>query len=279
MAEVDYSKLDDDFKKKLAKWEANNPANQQLQVLSDLAIMMQEQLNVLDAIEKGSQTNAKDHGRLLIDMKEKLDSLNSKEAPEMPDYAEPVMEGFKDLKTALTASIKAIDVKPDVKVEAPSVSVESPKVDVDLKGVEKALKTDLPKAFEKAVKAIPQPKEIKQPDYTKKFDEMLKVLADIDTASRLKPQFPVTQLNQIKTGIDSIVTNTAGTTNYTTRIEEDSVNSNYTYIGNAVIGSAEASAVWQIKRLDATTGLIKLWSGGTDDFDKVWNNRESGSYS
>jgi hypothetical protein len=70
----------------------------------------------------------------------------------------------------------------------------------------------------------------------------------------------------------------SSTTNYTTRIAENSGNSNLTYIGNAIIGSSEASAVWQIKRLDATTGLIKLWSGGTDAFDKVWDNRESGSY-
>lgn len=71
----------------------------------------------------------------------------------------------------------------------------------------------------------------------------------------------------------------SSTTNYTTRIEEDSVNSNYTYIGNAVIGSSEASAVWQIKRLDATTGLIKLWQDGDDLFNNAWSKREAGNYS
>jgi len=72
---------------------------------------------------------------------------------------------------------------------------------------------------------------------------------------------------------------TTSTTNYTTRIEEDSGDANLTYIGNAVIGSSEASAVWQIKRLDATTGLIKLWRDGNDNFDNAWSTREAGSYS
>ena len=69
------------------------------------------------------------------------------------------------------------------------------------------------------------------------------------------------------------------TTNYTTRIEEDSGDSNLTYIGNAVIGSAEASAVWQIKLLDSTAGLVKLWRDGNDNFDNAWSTREAGSYS
>jgi len=68
------------------------------------------------------------------------------------------------------------------------------------------------------------------------------------------------------------------TTNYTTRIETDSVNSNLTYIGNAVIGTAESASSWQIKRLDSTNGLIKLWANGSDDFNVEWDNRESEVY-
>lgn len=71
----------------------------------------------------------------------------------------------------------------------------------------------------------------------------------------------------------------SSTPNYTTRIETDSVNSNLTYIGNAVIGTAESTSAWQIKRLDSTTGLIKLWRDGDDSFNNQWSTRESGSYS
>jgi len=70
----------------------------------------------------------------------------------------------------------------------------------------------------------------------------------------------------------------AGSTNYTTRIAEDSGDSNLTYIGKAAIGSATSSAVWQIQKIDETTGMVITW-GGTGAFDNIWNNRESLSYS
>jgi len=70
--------------------------------------------------------------------------------------------------------------------------------------------------------------------------------------------------------------NIGGSTNYTTRIETVGT---LTYIGNAVIGSATSGALWQIKRLDSTSGLIKLWADGNDNFDNIWDNRASLSYS
>lgn len=78
---------------------------------------------------------------------------------------------------------------------------------------------------------------------------------------------------------DDIITaigNIGGSTNYTTRIETVST---LTYIGNAVIGSATSGALWQIKRLDTTSGLTKLWADGNDNFDNIWDNRASLSYS
>lgn len=66
----------------------------------------------------------------------------------------------------------------------------------------------------------------------------------------------------------------SSTTNYTTRIETVGT---LTYIGNAAIGSSEANAVWQIKRLE-TPGLTKLWADGNDLFDNIWANRASLGY-
>mgnify|MGYP006992597009 CR=1 FL=1 len=48
---------------------------------------------------------------------------------------------------------------------------------------------------------------------------------------------------------------------------------NYTYIGKALCGSATSDAVWQIKRIDATTGTIIQWADGDQDFDNVFDNR------
>lgn len=78
--------------------------------------------------------------------------------------------------------------------------------------------------------------------------------------------------DEIITAIGSIG---GGSTNYTTRIVTVGA---LTYIGNAPIGSATSAAVWQIKRLE-TPGLTKLWADGNDNFDNVWDNRASLSYS
>lgn len=52
-----------------------------------------------------------------------------------------------------------------------------------------------------------------------------------------------------------------------------------TYIGNAVPGSATSDNVWQIKRLDTTSGFKKRWADGNDNFDNIWDNYASLSYS
>jgi len=48
---------------------------------------------------------------------------------------------------------------------------------------------------------------------------------------------------------------------------------NYTYIGKALCGSATASAVWQIKRIDVTAGTIIQWAMGTQDFTNIFDDR------
>jgi hypothetical protein len=60
----------------------------------------------------------------------------------------------------------------------------------------------------------------------------------------------------------------------------DEVNKNLSYIGKSVIGSSQASAVWQISRLQ-TTGNVTLlqYADGDDSFNNIWNNRASLTYS
>ncbi len=52
-----------------------------------------------------------------------------------------------------------------------------------------------------------------------------------------------------------------------------------TYVGQAAIGSLTSSAVWQIKKLDETSGSIITWADGDDSFDNIWDNRASLTYS
>lgn len=57
----------------------------------------------------------------------------------------------------------------------------------------------------------------------------------------------------------------------------------YVYVGTAPCGTATSSSVWQIKRIDSSTGDI-LWakasgdSVGNSNFDKCWDDRASYTY-
>lgn len=51
----------------------------------------------------------------------------------------------------------------------------------------------------------------------------------------------------------------------------------YTYVGNAVIGSSLANAVWKIAKI-STTGVVTR-ADGNSNYDNIWNNRTSLSYS
>jgi hypothetical protein len=59
---------------------------------------------------------------------------------------------------------------------------------------------------------------------------------------------------------------------------DDATTANITYIGKATIGSATSSAVWQIQRLDESSGLVKTWADSNASFDNVWDDRASLSY-
>lgn len=59
----------------------------------------------------------------------------------------------------------------------------------------------------------------------------------------------------------------------------DEASSTITYVGEAEPGTSAASALWRIKRLDSTSGLLVTWADGDSDFDKVWNDRATYSYS
>lgn len=59
----------------------------------------------------------------------------------------------------------------------------------------------------------------------------------------------------------------------------DSGDANVSYIGKAPPGTATSAAKWQIKKIDKTTGTIGTLADGDANFDNVWDNRESLSYS
>ena len=57
-------------------------------------------------------------------------------------------------------------------------------------------------------------------------------------------------------------------------------NLNYYYIGEANPGTVESEAKWRIKRIEEIGDDYNiLWASGTAEFDKIWENRASFTYS
>ena len=214
--------------------------------------------------------------------KEKVDIT----IPEQKDY----VAQFKELTKAINAVEKVVKGQKLV-AEAPIVNVPETNVNVeapDLKPIEDSIGSGS-KDVVKAVKGIKIPELNTDPieKLLKKTNKLLEELPDyMPSGGGGGSSWVAVNSDGVPVPIqleaDGSIKVTGGggssTTNYTTRIETDSVNSNLTYIGNAVIGTAESASSWQIKRLDSTTGLIKLWANGSDDFNVEWDNRESETY-
>ena len=60
----------------------------------------------------------------------------------------------------------------------------------------------------------------------------------------------------------------------------DDVGGGTTYIGEAIPNTLESAALWRIKRMVETgPDIVILWADGDANFDNVWQDRASLSYS
>lgn len=76
------------------------------------------------------------------------------------------------------------------------------------------------------------------------------------------------------------VTGTVSTTAPTPyAIQYEEASATITYIGEADAGTATSAASWRIKRMSTASGIVITWADGNTNFDNVWNNRASLSYS
>jgi hypothetical protein len=65
---------------------------------------------------------------------------------------------------------------------------------------------------------------------------------------------------------------------YKTQLDDTST-ANVTYIGKALPGSATSASVWQVSKMDETTGLVITFKNGSASFNTAWDDRLTGSYS
>ena len=118
-------------------------------------------------------------GVVLLDVREALQDIKKREDPEQKDFSKPVVDAINKLEKAVN-----IEVKPQVNVSSPDVKVPP----VDLKKIEKILKTDMPKAFEKAIKLVPKTPKTDFEPLLDAWEGISEQLQSIDTATRMKPQ-------------------------------------------------------------------------------------------
>jgi hypothetical protein len=174
---INYKDLTDEQRDKLDNYEHNKKQLEKLQDITDITQDLSYQFDKL--IENKDLT---DIGALLLDMRESLDSIKNKEDVEFPNFTKPVTDAFTKLELSIGRALKEVAKQPEIHVDAPPVNVSAPSV--DLKGIEKLLKGEIPKAFKEAIAQIPK---TEMPAYPDRWDEVLKWLQDIDTGTRMKP--------------------------------------------------------------------------------------------
>ena len=266
------SDLPEDLLKKLEGWEANQPQNKTVRLLEDIAAMVQEAVMVMG--EAPDDTNEKQKGAILVDIRESLAAIRDKEQKELPDFSKPIVDVIAKLDKSFADAIKSIDVKPTV--EAPQVRVDAPKI--DLSGVERILKKDVPEAFKKAIAAIPKT-EVNIPETDNSslenlLQEVSEKLSDIDTATRMKPipgSMKISNLGEISP--ESLTVKKA--------LSEviQVVDANNTYIGQSIPGTPLAEASWRIKKVVVSGDTTTIyWADGDGGFTKQWTQRAVYSY-
>lgn len=273
MQKPDYSKISPELRAKLEELDKQRPENQSLQKLQDIALMLQDILMTDDEKRKSSNKTIEEFGALLTDARESLQTIANKEDKEFPDFAKPIT----DLLDKLVEAVNSKEYSPKIEVKSPNITVDAPQVnvnapDVDLKGIEKILKTEMPRAFEEAISKIP---ETVIPEYPDRWDEVMEWLESIDTASRMKPVFP-TELKVVNPDGSSIGS-VSGSTTYITILRAKTGDPETTYVGKAAPGTATSDAAWQIASLDENTNLDLLYADG-GAFTQVYDDREGLTY-
>lgn len=255
---IDQTKLTPEQRDKL---DAYYQTQDQLKTLQDLADMTHELVN-LAADTKENTGKLEALGAVLTDAREQLVSLNKKEAPEAPDYAKPIVTAIYKLETALRSQ-----KTPDVNVAAPNVQVDAP----DLTEFTRILRTDIPKAFEKAIKSIPKV-ELSQPDngpLLKAWEGISEQLVSIENATRMKPlpgSIKVSNLSEIASGSGS------SEVDYSVNDIEEGTTSYY--------GKSNASGAFLVLKVtDTSVSYATVTNnGGVASYTDAWTNRATLTY-
>lgn len=176
--------------------------------------------------------------------------------PEMP--TEMAVNNLGDLSTkldALNGAISSLKLDPKIEVKSPEVKIDLSK---EMRAIEKAIKS-----ISKEV-VIPEQKETDLKPLIKAMNGVKSTIEAI--------QFPVPNFRtqDIVDAVNNPVSSLA------TRLDDSA--DPILYVGKASVGSDESEPVWQIAKLDTSSGLSKTWAGNAG-FTQIWDNRTTITYS
>lgn len=185
---------------------------------------------------------------------------------------------FDKYYSKLEKAITGLDMKPQVNVSPTPVNVEAPVVNVeqDFATLQKPLK-DVVTAVKNIV--IPEQKEVDLSTLEKlqkTTNEKLEKLYD-KPGPTLTTDLPFEnadgRITRVVIGDDGAVPTTSPA--LATRLDDSA--DPIIYIGKAPVGSSESASVWQIAKLDTSSGLIKTWAGNAE-FAYAFSDRATLTY-
>lgn len=228
-------------------------------------------VKALDSLAVKLRPEAIEWQPVLVALKEV--SAELKKLPKtLPDIPKPLdtvavsnLKEFERFLLPLTKSIEKLELSPvfdpKITVKPADVSVNEQKIDIEpmVKAIKelKAGITGLAKntvASEDLTPLIEATKSTTKAINSLQFPVANYILPFKDPTTGKATQVVLT--TDGKMPVEAVL----GTTNYATKIDEDSTTSGIFYVGKAAIGSSAASAVWQIKKLNTTSiDLDKTW--------------------
>lgn len=250
----------------------------------DALYKVQESVEMKEGIEEVTVKNIVDAKTDMTDVVSVLKDIRDKEYPAFPE---------------IPAQKESIKIDGEVVISKPSWFKP-----VDLSETNKTLK-------EIAKKEYPEfPKFPEFPSFADIFQKALSPIKDVLEKILAKPEkenppFEFDEFGRVKVNVDRagggggnpsvmLETKNGEILNPATEEKQDVLIGNYaillddistsgvTYVGKAIIGSSQASAVWQIRKLDESgtpTTLSITWADGNSNFDNVWSDRLTESYS
>lgn len=100
-----------------------------------------------------------------------------------------------------------------------------------------------------------------------------------DDLGSVKVQRVKVQVGADGEATDVHATNPLPTSSAALALRMDEATATTTYVGEASPATLTSAALWRIKRISTTSGVVITWADGNNNFDNVWDNRASLSYS